>query len=302
MRAGSLPHASRGRPRKPDHHSGRAEEVVIATLREAGVIVLERDHLILELGGIEVGVVGTKGFVGGFPGAEIPDFGEPLLREIYAETSLEVAPSSRASRRSRAATGGWCFSTTRRSATRSPASLPASGRSSARAVSPGRSARTARMRCSTATLTTGRPRGSIGEVPVWNVARHVTGEDFAVAEVLATGPAGSRQPPVERRMRQERSRLSRAASSSSSPRAVTDAEAPLAEVLERAPVPPLLDDGRADVRRAGNGRRVAELVADPAHDRSDSAPLVGGGLGGPCSAKASAASRVPPHVRKSFAV
>jgi hypothetical protein len=29
----------------------------------------------------------------------------------------------------------------------------------------------------------GRPRGCIGEVPVWNVARHVTGEDFAVVEV-----------------------------------------------------------------------------------------------------------------------
>ena len=39
---------------------------------------------------MEVGVVGTKGFVGGFPGAEIPDFGEPLLREVYAETSREV--------------------------------------------------------------------------------------------------------------------------------------------------------------------------------------------------------------------
>ena len=29
----------------------------------------------------------------------------------------------------------------------------------------------------------GRPRGAIGEVPVWNVARHVTGEDFAIVEV-----------------------------------------------------------------------------------------------------------------------
>ena len=28
--------------------------------------------------------------MGGFPGAEIPDFGEPLLREVYAETSREV--------------------------------------------------------------------------------------------------------------------------------------------------------------------------------------------------------------------
>ena len=39
---------------------------------------------------IEVGIVGTKGFVGGFAGAEIPDFGEPALRQIYHETTLEV--------------------------------------------------------------------------------------------------------------------------------------------------------------------------------------------------------------------
>ena len=28
--------------------------------------------------------------MGGFPGAEIPDFGEPALRQIYQETSSEV--------------------------------------------------------------------------------------------------------------------------------------------------------------------------------------------------------------------
>jgi Icc-related predicted phosphoesterase len=39
---------------------------------------------------MSVGVVGTKGFVGGFPGSALPDFGESLLREVYAETSREV--------------------------------------------------------------------------------------------------------------------------------------------------------------------------------------------------------------------
>lgn len=73
-----------------DHHSGLEREVT-ETLRAAGVTVLERDHVVLELAGMEVGVVGAKGFVGGFPGAEIADFGEHLLREVYAETSLEVA-------------------------------------------------------------------------------------------------------------------------------------------------------------------------------------------------------------------
>lgn len=72
-----------------DYHSGRAEDVAEA-LRRRGVIVLERGHTILEIGETDVGIVGTKGFVGGFPGAEIPDFGEPALREIYRETSEEV--------------------------------------------------------------------------------------------------------------------------------------------------------------------------------------------------------------------
>ena len=72
-----------------DYHSGHAAEVA-AELERGGVLVLDRGHTILEVGEVEVGVVGTKGFVGGFPGAEIPDFGEPLLRQIYQETSAEV--------------------------------------------------------------------------------------------------------------------------------------------------------------------------------------------------------------------
>ena len=72
-----------------DHHSGQAEEVK-SVLDRGGVVVLDRGHTILEIGDLEIGVVGTKGFVGGFPGAEIPDFGEPALRQIYRETSAEV--------------------------------------------------------------------------------------------------------------------------------------------------------------------------------------------------------------------
>jgi uncharacterized protein len=72
-----------------DYHSGEADAVT-EELRRGGMTVLDRGHTILEIGEIEIGVVGTKGFVGGFPGAEIPDFGEPLLRQIYRETSAEV--------------------------------------------------------------------------------------------------------------------------------------------------------------------------------------------------------------------
>jgi Icc-related predicted phosphoesterase len=72
-----------------DFHANRCEEV-IAVLEEAGVDVLQRDFAVHEVGGLELGIVGGKGFVGGFPGAELPDFGEPLLREVYAETTREV--------------------------------------------------------------------------------------------------------------------------------------------------------------------------------------------------------------------
>ena len=72
-----------------DFHANRCDEIV-AVLEEAGIRVLQRDSAVHEVGGLEVGVVGCKGFVGGFPGAELPDFGEPLLREVYAETTREV--------------------------------------------------------------------------------------------------------------------------------------------------------------------------------------------------------------------
>jgi Icc-related predicted phosphoesterase len=67
-----------------DWHANRAEELV-ATLEEAGVRVLERDWAICEIAGVEIGLVGAKGFIGGFPGCHLPDFGEPLLREVYRQ-------------------------------------------------------------------------------------------------------------------------------------------------------------------------------------------------------------------------
>jgi Icc-related predicted phosphoesterase len=72
-----------------DLHAGRGEEVA-AVLRAAGVNMLDRSSTTLELEGGEVGIVGTKGFVGGFTGSSLPDFGEPLLRRVYAETTAEV--------------------------------------------------------------------------------------------------------------------------------------------------------------------------------------------------------------------
>src|SRR3954452_7098451 len=58
-------------------------------LAEAGVVVLDRSHTILPIGGVSVGVAGVKGFVGGF-GNQWANFGEPLFREAYAETTKDV--------------------------------------------------------------------------------------------------------------------------------------------------------------------------------------------------------------------
>src|SRR5215213_2716895 len=73
-----------------DWHSNRAEEVT-AVMQEAGVTMLDRSWATIEIDDTSVGITGTKGFVGGFPGSHLPDFGEPLLREVYAETGKEAA-------------------------------------------------------------------------------------------------------------------------------------------------------------------------------------------------------------------
>jgi uncharacterized protein len=165
-----------------DHHSGRCDDV-IAALEEGEIVVLDRGHTIIAIGDLEVGVVGTKGFVGGFPGAEIPDFGEPALRRIYQETTLEVD----ALEQGLEATAGchkqivllhyapvedtlvgeperiWAFLGSGRLAGPIGAHRPD-------LVVHGHAHR-------------GAPRGSIGPVPVHNVAVHVTGQDFAVFDV-----------------------------------------------------------------------------------------------------------------------
>lgn len=73
-----------------DYHCGQADEVA-ATLRAGGIHVLDRSWSIEEINGIDVGIVGAKGFVGGFAGSHLPDFGEASLRAVYRETGEEVA-------------------------------------------------------------------------------------------------------------------------------------------------------------------------------------------------------------------
>jgi Icc-related predicted phosphoesterase len=72
-----------------DWHANRAGEIA-ALLEDAGIVLLDRGWTILEAAETEVAVVGTKGFVGGFPDSTLTDFGEPLMRAVYAETTAEV--------------------------------------------------------------------------------------------------------------------------------------------------------------------------------------------------------------------
>src|SRR4051812_31016152 len=78
-----------------DWHANRHDEFV-ATLAEGAVEVLEGAAWTGELRGVEVGVAGTKGFMGGFEGSFQPDFGEPSLRALYRETGGEVDALDRA--------------------------------------------------------------------------------------------------------------------------------------------------------------------------------------------------------------
>jgi uncharacterized protein len=165
-----------------DHHSGEATRIA-EVLGEAGVTTLEREHTILELRGLEVGVVGTKGFVGGFPGAEIPDFGEPVLRQIYRETTLEVE----ALEAGLEAIAG-ChkrivllhYAPLTDTLVGEPETIWAF-------LGSGRLAGPIGMHRPELVVHGhahhGTALGKIGEVPVHNVAVHVTGQDFAIFDV-----------------------------------------------------------------------------------------------------------------------
>lgn len=72
-----------------DWHAGLGADITEA-LRRGGLAVLAGDSAVLECAGVEVGIVGAKGFVGGFAPHQMPDFGEPSLRALYAEAGAEV--------------------------------------------------------------------------------------------------------------------------------------------------------------------------------------------------------------------
>ncbi|HTO52779.1 MAG TPA: metallophosphoesterase [Myxococcota bacterium] len=78
-----------------DLHSNQGDRVR-RILERAQVCVLEGQSTTLMVSGHSVGIAGTIGFGGGFPGAEASDFGEPELKQFVARSrrladSLEAA-------------------------------------------------------------------------------------------------------------------------------------------------------------------------------------------------------------------
>ena len=152
--------------------------------------VLDRSWSTCEIAGLELGVVGTKGFVGGFPDSQLPDFGEPILRQVYRDTTAEVeainsglaeisgcdhrivllhyAPTTTTLEGEPRVI--WAFLGTDRMA-------PPIGERRPDVVLHGHAHR-------------GTFEGRIGEVPVYNVAVEVMQRDFFVFELDENGPRG----------------------------------------------------------------------------------------------------------------
>ena len=177
-----------------DHHARKPDELA-AVLEEGGVRMVDRSCAICEVEGLELGVAGAKGFVGGFPGSALPDFGEPLLRDVYAETTAEAEAIARGLQSIAhcdvrvallhyapiAATiegepeGIYTYLGSERLATpiaENGADIVLHGHAHAGAF-----------------------EGRIGEIPVYNVAVHVTGRDFWVFELQ--GRRSERRKEVE---------------------------------------------------------------------------------------------------------
>ncbi len=169
-----------------DHHAERAAELE-EVLAGAGVRLLDRECGSCEVDGLELGIVGAKGFVGGFPGSALPDFGEPLLRRVYAETSAETDAIARGLQAivhcdirivllhyspvvdtlDGEPLGIYTYLGCDRLATpiaENGADLVLHGHAHA-----------------------GSFEGSIGEIPVYNVAVHVTGRNFWIFELDGSG-------------------------------------------------------------------------------------------------------------------
>ena len=161
-----------------DYHSDRQAEVT-AALVDAGVLVLERSSTILQLDGATVGIAGVKGFVGGF-GHQWANFGEPLVRQAYAETTADVealAAALRAIAGARVRVALLHYAPTAETLRGEPKELWLV-LGAERLAEPILEHRPDLVLHGHAHV--GSPNGAIDGVPVHNVAVHVTGESFAL--------------------------------------------------------------------------------------------------------------------------
>jgi Icc-related predicted phosphoesterase len=72
-----------------DYHSD-ADREIAEMLRDAGIIVLDDDAVVVSLDGVRLGVAGGKGFGGGFAGKCASEFGEPETKAFVRHTK-EIA-------------------------------------------------------------------------------------------------------------------------------------------------------------------------------------------------------------------
>src|SRR4051812_39074656 len=175
-----------------DWHMDRADELS-SVLSDVGVTVLDRASATVEAAGLRVGVAGAKGFVGGFPGSHLPDFGEPALRMVYAEATAEVKGIARGLQEI-----STCdvrivllhYSPTEKTLVGEPEGIWAF-LGTDRMAAPIREHEPDLVLHGHAHI--GSLEGSIGQVPVYNVSVPVIGKDFWVLELSGLRRAA---PPV----------------------------------------------------------------------------------------------------------
>jgi Icc-related predicted phosphoesterase len=165
-----------------DWHGNRCDELT-AALSAAGIHMLDKSSIVFDVEGASVGIAGVKGFIGGFPDSALPDFGEPSLRRVYAETTEEVEGLDRAL--------GEIASCDVRIALLhyAPTSATLEGEppgiwaflGSDRLAGPIAQHRPDIVLHGHGHM--GTFEGAIGEVPVYNVAQPVIGKDFEVFEL-----------------------------------------------------------------------------------------------------------------------
>jgi uncharacterized protein len=172
-----------------DYHSDREGEIT-EVLTAAGITLLERSSTVLNVDGVSVGVVGAKGFIGGFDGGGI-NFGEPMIREIYAATTADVESLDRG------------FSEIAGAAIRiallhyAPIAETLEGEPRGLWTVLGNERLAVPLAAHRPDLVLhghahkGRFQGSLDSIPVFNVAVHVMGRDFWTFELEpVAGPVG----------------------------------------------------------------------------------------------------------------